>query len=193
MISFPKYQPLKTVLKSVKANTVKDAEKLPTIAYIGFPEPQGSKAVIELDKNGEVIGTSSKTALKWATTQAGACALMVSNLINAHGALPANMTLSLVGYVQDDVLTLVDAQLAVDGKYSVYWLSTSVLNSMITRVGNVQTAFSENALYAEIDFNNIEQFTQAAEKLAEKTLWQVSPHAEVAESLVLRDPYRIAL
>jgi hypothetical protein len=193
MISFPKYQPLKTVLKAVKANTIKSADKLPTIAYVGFAEPAGAKVVIEVDHEGNPIGTSSKVAQKWAEANSGALALIVSNLIVAHGKLPSNMTLTLVGYVANSVLTLVDAQLAVDGKHSAYWLSTAVLNTLLVRVGNVQTAFSENALYAEIDFNNIEQFTQATEKVSEKTLWQVSPHSDVAEALVLRDPYRIAL
>jgi hypothetical protein len=196
MISFPKYQPLKTVLKAVKSNTAKDAEKLPTIAYIGFPEPQGTKAVIELDNTGEVIGTSTKAALKWTLAHAGACTLMMSNLITAHGALPANMTLSLVGYIKGDTFTIVDAQLAVDCKYSVFWLSVSVLDQIVNRVSDVKTAFSENALYAEVDFNNVDEFIQATEAVAkagEVTLWQVSPHSEIAEALVLRDPYRIVL
>jgi hypothetical protein len=193
MISFPKYQPLKTVLKSVKANTVKDAEKLPTISYVGFTEPVGAKVVIEIDYEGNPIGTSTKVAQKWAEANAGALALVVSNLITAHGKLPSNMTLTLVGYVADGVLSLIDAQLAVDGKHSAYWLSVSVLGQLVERVSNVQTAFRDQALYTEIDFNNIELFAQAVETIGEKTLWQVSPHSEAAAALVLRDPYRIAV
>ena len=192
MISFPKYQSLKNVLKAVKANTVKDADKLPTIPYIGFAEPAGSKVVIEIDHEGNPIGTSSKVAQKWAEANAGSLSLISSNLTSAHGNVPANVTLTLVGYVSEGVLSIVDAQLAADGKHSAYWLSTSVIGQLVTRVGSVQTAFKESAVYTEIDFNNIDLFTQAVEKVGDKMLWQVSPHSEKAEALVLRDPYRIA-
>lgn len=192
MISFPKYQSLKNVLKAVKANTVKDADKLPTIPYIGFAEPAGSKVVIEIDHEGNPIGTSSKVAQKWAEANAGSLSLISSNLTSAHGNVPANVTLTLVGYVSEGVLSIVDAQLAADGKHSAYWLSTSVIGQLVTRVGSVQTAFKESAVYTEIDFNNIDLFTQAVEKVGDKMLWQVSPHSEVSSALVLRDPYRIA-
>jgi hypothetical protein len=192
MISFPKYQSLKNVLKAVKANTVKDADKLPTIGYVGFTEPSGAKVVIEIDHDGNPIGTSTKVAQKWAEANAGSLSLIATNLSSAHGTVPANVTLTLVGYVDDGVLSLVDAQLAADGKHSAYWLSTSVIGQLVARVGNVQTAFKESAVYTEIDFNNVDLFTQAVDKIGGKMLWQVSPHSEVSSALVLRDPYRIA-
>lgn len=196
MISFPKYQSLKNVLKAVKSNTVKDADKLPTIPYIGFAEPAGSKVVVEIDHDGNPIGTSSKIAQKWAEANAGSLSLISSNLTNAHGNVPANVTLTLVGYVSEGVLSIVDAQLAADGKHSAYWLSTSVIGQLVARVGNVQTAFKESAVYTEIDFNNVELFANQVAAIAAKDgqnmLWQISPHSEVSSALVLRDPYRIA-
>jgi len=193
MISFPKYQTVNTVLKAVKANTAKDEAKLPTIAYIGFTEPAGAKTVFELNNQGEVIETSGTKAKGWLKKNAGSLSLMLTNLTTAHGEMPANVTLTLIGYVNGDQFTLVDGQLAADGKHSAYWLTTAVLNQLVERVGNVKTAFSENALYAEIDFNDVDSFLAAADKIGEKMLWQVSPHSEFANALVLRDPYRIAL
>lgn len=192
MISFPKYKSLKHVLKAVKANTEKEATELPTIPYIGFVEPTGSKVVIELDNAGAVIGTSSKIAQKWADANIGSLSLVMSNLIAAHGTVPSSITLTLVGYISGSVLSLVDAQLAAGGNHGVYWLSTSVLDQLVDRVSNTQTAFNEGAVYTEIDFNDVDQFAnEVATKSGESMLWQVSPHSAAPAALVLRDPYRI--
>jgi hypothetical protein len=195
MISFPKYKSLKHVLKAVKASTEKEATELPTIPYIGFTEPAGSKVVIELDNTGEVIGTSSKIAQKWADANTGSLSLVVSNLITAHGTVPSSITLTIAGYVSGGVLSLVDAQLAADGKHGAYWLSTSVLDQLVDRVSNVQTAFKEGAVYTEIDFNDVDLFANEVARTAadsgQTMLWQVSPHSDASAALVLRDPYRI--
>lgn len=192
MISFPKYKSLKHVLKAVKANTEKEAMELPTIPYIGFAEPTGSKVVIELDSAGAAIGTSSKIAQKWADANIGSLSLVMSNLITAHGTVPSSITLTLVGYLSGGVLSLVDAQLAADGKHGAYWLSTSVLDQLVERVSNIQTAFKEGAVYTEIDFNDVDQFAnEVATKSGKSMLWQVSPHSDASAALVLRDPYRI--
>lgn len=193
MISFPKYKSLKHVLKAVKANTEKEATELPTIPYIGFAEPTGSKVVIELDNIGAVIGTSSKIAQKWADANTDSISRIVTNLITAHGTVPPSITLTLVGYISGSVLSLVDAQLAADGNHGVYWLSTSVLDQLVDRVSNTQTAFNEGAVYTEIDFNDVDRFAnEVATKSGQSMLWQVSPHSDAPAALVLRDPYRIA-
>jgi hypothetical protein len=195
MISFPKYKSLKHVLKAVKASTEKEADKLPTIPYIGFTEPAGSKVVIELDNAGTAIGVSSKIVQKWVDANAGALSLVVSNLIAAHGNVPSSITLTLVGYISGGVLSLIDAQLAADGKHSAYWLSTSVVSQLVERVSNVQVAFKAGAVYTEIDFNDVDLFVNEVARTAadsgQTMLWQVSPHSDASAALVLRDPYRI--
>ena len=196
MINFPTFHPIASVVQAVQLNiaeTQPTADKLPTIGYIGFAEPDGVKAVIELDHTGKVIGTTSEVAQNWVTANGSALDLMFANLTTAHGALPEQMTLALVGYILHDTLTLVDAQLVMDGNPSAYWLSVTVLLELTTGVTCVETAFKD-ALYAELDFNNPEQFIEAATKTAATpTLWQCSPHAEFAAAPVLRDPYRIVV
>jgi len=198
MITFPKYQPIANVVLSVDLNnaaTQNSTDLLPTIGYIGFAEPQGAKAVIEIDSQGKILGTNSKAATKWANANTRSLLLIHSNLVAAHGLLPDNMTLTLVGYIFTGSLTLIDAQLAIDGKHSVYWLSVKVLNELVVRVSKVQTAFADNALFTEINFNQPELFVEAATQAADGVpmLWQISPHTEFAIAPVLRDPYRIAL
>lgn len=197
MNTFPKYQPITTVLKAVKANIKAhqpDSKTLPTIGYIGFAEPSGTKAVLELDNEGNLIGTNSKVAQKWAEANVQALLGVFKNLTTAHGDLPVNMTLTLVGYLSNHQLHLVDAQLAVDGKYSAYWLPLAVLTELVEGVEGVNTAF-QNAVYTEIDFNKIEEFanTIAANQGDVKMLWHCSPHSETPSAPVLRDPYRIVL
>ena len=198
MINFPKYQSITNVVQAVELNvaaTQPGAEQLPTVGYIGFAEPSGLKVIIEIDNTGTVVGTSTKVAASWADENSTALNAILSNLTTAHGALPDNITLTLVGYINDAALTLIDAQLVVDKMPSVYWLSVTVMNQLVAGVDGVTLAFAENSVYTEIDFNTPEVFIKAAIEAADgvPTLWQISPHTEFAIAPVLRDPYRIAL
>jgi len=197
--SFPKYQPIATVLKAVKANikaTQPGVTKLPTIGYIGFAVPEGSKVVIVLDNTGNVVSASTKAAQKWCSTNQTSVEKLISNLATEHGALPRSMTLTLAAYLASGTLTIVDAQLVANDNPSAYWLSVSVLTAMTAGVPAVQTVFNQ-AVYTEVDFNNPAQFASVAETagpmLGSPTMWQPSPHSDVPAAIVLRDPYRITV
>lgn len=198
MINFPTFQSLASVVKTVQlqvAETQPTATQLPTVGYIGFAEPSGQKVVIEFDHTGKVIGASTDAGTEWVMDNTIGLELMFANLTTAHGALPELMTLSLVGYLSGDKLTLIDAQLVMDGNPSAYWLSVAVLIEMLIGVTCINTAF-ETAMYTELDFNKPEQFGKAISKVADgiQTLWQCSPSAGVPINVpVLRDPYRIAV
>lgn len=194
MIQFPKYSPLNTVVKAVKANikqTQPDAVQLPVLGYIGFEEPTGTKVVIELDSEGEVLSAIPKAASTWAKANMSTIDQLFANFTTDHAELPNNMTLTLVGYLNSTVLTLVDAQLAANGKHSAYWLSVSNLVALVQGTP-ILTAFTNNALYAEIDFNNPEQFSKSVKELSAPMLWQCNSPSAGQSALVLRDPYRIS-
>lgn len=188
MITFPKYYPLATVVKAVKANVKANSPKgtlLPVLSYIGCPEPAGVKVVLEIDNTGIVMNASPKAAFNWANANASALDKIVGNLQSQHQPMPDDMTLNVVGYVDGDKLTVLDAQLIVRGQSSPYWFAIAVLTNMLDQVDNVESAFNVDSVFSQIDFNNTKLFSPGT------MLWQCANRSSISEVLVVRDPYRI--